>query len=166
MFLPYYNKSQRIFLYSVKLCTTWQKLNFFKCSWSVKLCSTWLYLTIWRTEGLPILPLIVNYVVVQMTKNIKTFWIHFSINTITVGEIIIATTKMREKKLCHPIIHFSKISLAILDFSLLLLVKLSIIILFASFLVLVLCFFFKGFLSKVIALPFIAIAIVVALSRS
>ena len=38
-----------------------------------------------------------------------------------------------------------------------LLVKLSLLILFASFLVSVLCFFFDGFLSKVIALPAIAI---------
>ena len=52
-----------------------------------------------------------------------------------------------------------------LFFSLLLLVKLSLLILFASFLALVICFFFDGFLSKVIALPTIAIARVVALSR-
>ena len=38
--------------------------------------------------------------------------------------------------------------------------KLSLLILFASFLVSVLCFFCDGFLSKVIALPTIAIAIV------
>ena len=63
-------------------------------------------------------------------------------------------------------LHFSNIAIAILDFSLLLLVKLSLLILFASFLVSVLCFFFDGSLSKVIALPTIAIAIVVALSRS
>ena len=53
---------------------------------------------------------------------------------------------------------FSNTGIAILDFSLLLLVKLSLFILFASFLVSV--------LSKVIALPTIAIAIVVALSHS
>ena len=55
-----------------------------------------------------------------------------------------------------------------LDFSFLLLVKLSLLILFASILVLVsvLCFFFECSLSKVIALPTIAIAIVVADSRS
>ena len=57
-------------------------------------------------------------------------------------------------------------AISILDFSLLLLVKLSLLILFASFLVLVLCFFFYGSLSKVIALPTISIAILVALSRS
>ena len=62
---------------------------------------------------------------------------------------------------------FSNIAIAILDFSLLLLVNLSPLILSASFLVSVLCFFFIGFLSKVvIALPTIAIAIVVTLSRS
>ena len=66
---------------------------------------------------------------------------------------------------CHPIIHISNIAIAILDFSLLLLVKLSLLILFGSFLVSVLCFFY-GSLSKVIALPTIAIAIVVALSRN
>ena len=55
---------------------------------------------------------------------------------------------------------------AILDFSLLLLVKLSLLIFFGAFLVLVLCFFFDDSLSKVIALPTIAIAIVVALSCS
>ena len=54
---------------------------------------------------------------------------------------------------------------AILDFPLLLLVKLSLLILFAFFLVSVLCFFFGSFLSKVIALPTIAIAIVIALSK-
>ena len=59
----------------------------------------------------------------------------------------------------------SNIVIAILNFSLLPLVKFSLLILFASFLILVLCFFFDGFLLKVIALPTIAIAIVVALSR-
>ena len=53
--------------------------------------------------------------------------------------------------MCHPIVH-------ILDFSLLLLVKLSLLILFASFFVSVHCFFFDGSLSKVIALPTIAIS--------
>jgi hypothetical protein len=57
---------------------------------------------------------------------------------------------------------FSNIAIAILDCSLLLFVKLSLLILYASFLVSVLCFFFDGSLSKVIALPNIAIA----LSRS
>jgi Kef-type K+ transport system membrane component KefB len=52
------------------------------------------------------------------------------------------------------------------DFSILLLVKLSLSILFASFLVSVFCFLFDdGSLFKVIALATIAIAIVVALSR-
>ena len=45
-----------------------------------------------------------------------------------------------------------------MDFSLLFLVKLSLLILLASFLVSVLCFFFDCSLSKVIALPTIAIA--------
>ena len=76
----------------------------------------------------------------------------------TVGENIIATTKIRNI--------YGAIQSLILNFSLLLLVKLSLLILFAAFLVLVLCFFFDGPLSKVIALPTIAIAIVVALSRS
>jgi len=58
----------------------------------------------------------------------------------------------------------SNMVIAILDFSLLLLVKLSLLILLASFLVSVLCFSFDGSLSKVIALP--TIAIVVALSRT
>ena len=60
-------------------------------------------------------------------------------------------------------IHFSNIAIAILDLSLLLLVNLSLLILFASFFVSVLCFFFDGSLSKVIALPTIEIVIVVAL---
>ena len=42
------------------------------------------------------------------------------------------------------------IAIAILDFSLLLLVRLSFLIIFASFLVSVLCFFFDGFLSKLL----------------
>ena len=71
---------------------------------------------------------------------------------LTVGENIIATTKIRN--------NYAAIQLF--------LVKLSLLILFAlaAFLVSVLCFFFDGSLSKVIALPTIAIAIVVALSRS
>ena len=59
--------------------------------------------------------------------------------------------------------NFSNIAIAILNFSLLLLVKLSLLILFKSFFVSFLCLFFDGFLSKVITLPTIAIAIVVAL---
>ena len=61
--------------------------------------------------------------------------------------------------------NFANIAIAILDFSLLLLVKLTLLIrdsniglfsiapCFASFLVSVLCFFFDGSLSKVIAFP-------------
>ena len=60
---------------------------------------------------------------------------------------------------------FSDFAIAILDFSLLLFVKLSLLILLASFFVSVLCFFFYGSLSKVIALPTLAIAIDVPLSR-
>ena len=44
------------------------------------------------------------------------------------------------------------------------LVKLSLLILFAFFFVSVLCFFSDGFLSKVIALPTIAIAITIAVT--
>ena len=44
------------------------------------------------------------------------------------------------------------------------LVKLSLLILFVPFFISVLCFFFDGSLSNVIALPTIAIAIVVALN--
>ena len=57
----------------------------------------------------------------------------------------------------------SNIVIAILNFSLLPLVKFSLLILFASFLILVHCFFFDGFLLKVIALPTIVIVIVAAL---
>ena len=46
----------------------------------------------------------------------------------------------------------SNIAIAMLDFSLLLRVKLTLLILFASFFVSVLCFFFNGSLSNVIAL--------------
>ena len=68
----------------------------------------------------------------------------------TVGENIIATTKIRNN---YGVIQTFKfpIVIAILDFSLLLLVKSSLLILYTSFLVSVLCFFFDGFLSKVIA---------------
>ena len=73
----------------------------------------------------------------------------------TVGENVIATTKIQNNYV------------AIQSFiSLLPLVKLSLLIIFAYFLVSVLCFFFDGLYSKVIALPTIAIAIVVALSWS
>ena len=75
----------------------------------------------------------------------------------TVGENIIATIKMRNN---YGAIQFSNIAIAILDFSL------SLLILSASFLVSVICFFFDGPLSKVIALPTIATAIVVALLSS
>ena len=61
----------------------------------------------------------------------------------TVGDNIIATTKIRNNY-GALIINFSNIAIAILDFSLLLLVKLSLFILFASFLVQVNCFFFDG----------------------
>ena len=68
----------------------------------------------------------------------------------TVGENIIATTKIRNNYGAIIIIHFYNIVIAILRFSLLLPVKLSLLILFVSFVVL--CFFFDGFLTKVIAL--------------
>ena len=48
--------------------------------------------------------------------------------------------------------NFSNITIEILYFSLLLLVKLSLLILFASLLESVLCFFFEGFLSSDMAL--------------
>ena len=85
------------------------------------------------------------------------------------GENIIGALKIRNTHgaallFCFP-------AIAILDFSLLLLVKLSLLIFFALFLVLFLCFifgiislqFFSIALSKVIALPTIALAIVLAL---
>ena len=56
------------------------------------------------------------------------------------------------EKIMVPSNHFFNIAIAILDFSLLLLVKLSLLIPFAAFLVSVLGFFFDGSLSKVIAL--------------
>ena len=73
----------------------------------------------------------------------------------TVGKNIIATTKIRND--------YGAIKSFI---SLLLLVKLSLLIPFASFLVSDLCFFFDGFLYQVFALSTEAIAIVVALSCS
>jgi hypothetical protein len=76
---------------------------------------------------------------------------------LTVGENIIATTKIRN--------NYG----AIQSFKFLILrnsIYCPLYSLLASFLVLDLCFFFDGFLSKVIALPTIAIAIVVVLSRS
>ena len=81
----------------------------------------------------------------------------------TVGENIIVTTKIIMLPSNHSLFQYCEV---ILDFSLLLLVKLSFLILFASFLLAVLCFFFDDPLSKVIALPTIAKAIVIALSRS
>ena len=72
----------------------------------------------------------------------------------TVSENIIATSKIRNNYGAIQSLIFPPI----LDFSLLLLVKLSLLIPFASFLVSFLCFFFDGFLSKIIAM-----AIVVAL---
>ena len=59
---------------------------------------------------------------------------------------------------------FSNSAIEIVDFSQLPLV--SLLILFSFFFVSVHCFVFEGSLSKVIAVPTIAIAIVVALSRS
>ena len=78
----------------------------------------------------------------------------------TVGENIIATTKIRNN---YGAIQSFIFAIAILVFSLLLLVKLSLLILFASILVSVSYLFSYVFLSKVIALPTIAIAKVVAL---
>jgi hypothetical protein len=66
----------------------------------------------------------------------------------TVGENIIATTKIRN--------NYGAIQS--FNFSLLPLVQLSLLILFASFLVSVLFFFFDDSLSKVIALPTIALS--------
>ena len=71
---------------------------------------------------------------------------------LTVSENIIATTKIRNNYDDIQSFIFPNIAIVILDFSLLLLVKLSLLILFAFFLVSVLCFFFDGSLSKVIAL--------------
>ena len=56
----------------------------------------------------------------------------------TPGENINATTKIRNN---YGAIQSFKFTIAILDFSLLLLVKLSLLIIFTSFLVSVLCFF-------------------------
>ena len=63
-------------------------------------------------------------------------------------------------------IHFSNIAIAMLDFPLLLLVKLSLLILLLSFFGISPLLLFNGSLFKFIALPTIALAIVVALSRS
>ena len=79
---------------------------------------------------------------------------------LTVGENIIATTKIGNNYGAIQSFIFPNIAIEILDFSLLLLVKLSLLILFAPFLVSVLCFFFDGSLSKVIVFP------TVPLSRS
>ena len=60
-------------------------------------------------------------------------------NYYTVGENMISDAKMRNY---HGANHtFSNISIAILDFSLMRSMKLSLLILFATFKVLVLCFF-------------------------
>ena len=80
----------------------------------------------------------------------KCLWLNLQV---TVSKNIIATTKIQNnygaiQSLIFPI------------FSLLLLVKLSLLILFASFLVSVFCFFFDSFLSKIISLPTIAVAII------
>ena len=74
----------------------------------------------------------------------------------TVGENVIAITKIRNNYCAIQSFKFP-----ILDFSLLLLVKLSLLILFASFLVYI---FFYGSLSKVIALQTIMILKVVAIN--
>ena len=69
----------------------------------------------------------------------------------TIDKNIITTTKIR---IYYGVIQsfISHIAIAILDFSLLLLVKLSLLIPFASFLVSVLCFFFDGSLSLQLSL--------------
>ena len=83
-------------------------------------------------------------------KTVLWFWSNRLIST--VGENIIATTKIRNNYGAIKSLIFFKFAIAILDFSLLLLVKLSLLILFVSFLVSVNWFFFDGSLSKVIAL--------------
>ena len=82
--------------------------------------------------------------------HLEPFWWIIIIYVFTVAENIIATTKIRNNY--HSIIHFYNIGIAILDFSLLLLVKLSILIPFASFLVSVFFFFFFGSLSLKLSL--------------
>ena len=81
---------------------------------------------------------------------------YFTIHS-TAGENINATTKKRNNYVAIQSLIFP------LDSSLMLLKKLSLLILFASVFVSVLSFFFYGSLSKVIALPTIAIEVVVAL---
>ena len=69
--------------------------------------------------------------------------------------LLIDAIKLKVEKILKLVSFFC----AILDFSLLLLVKLTLLILFVSFLVSVLCFFIDSSLSRVIALPTIAIAL-------
>ena len=82
----------------------------------------------------------------------------------TVGENIIATTKIQNNYGAIQSLIFSNIAIAMLDFidpcKVITLNPLCIIFSISTLLI------FFGFLSKVIAFPTIAIAIVVALSRS
>ena len=121
--------------------------------------------------GLNILPLFLSSKI-SLINSLSFFLIYFGYkssealeNGHRVGENIIATTKYEIIMVPSNHSNFqycdSNIGLFLLP-----LVKLSLFILFASFFLSVLCFFFDGSLSKVIALPTIAIAIVVALSRS
>ena len=90
--------------------------------------------------------------IITKENNVLLSKVHTYHKTDTVGENIIATTKIRNNYGdMHRIINFSNIAIAILDFSLLLLVKLSLLILFASFWYQFFAFL-KLFLSKVIAL--------------
>ena len=80
------------------------------------------------------------------------------------GENTIATTKIRNNYAPskHSFFQYCDSNIGLFSIAPCI-VKLSLLSLFAPFLVSVLCFFFDGFLSKAIALPTIAISIVVAL---
>ena len=90
---------------------------------------------------------LLNYSLVNVTTILEKYQLSGKLINIrvlfTVDENIIATTKIRNNY-CHLIIHFSNIAIVLLDFSLLLPIKLSLLILFATFLFSVLCLFFMA----------------------
>ena len=81
----------------------------------------------------------------------------------TAGENIIATTKKNMLPSNHSFYQYCDSNIGLFSIAPCKVINFNP---FASFMVSVLCFFFDGSFSKVIALPTIAKAIVVALSRS
>ena len=110
-----------------------------------------IYLSIYLYSFLRQRPKALNMTMTWLNMRVNYFYYFYCAGVVQSANILLLPPKY--EIIMVPFNHsFSNIAIAILDFSLLPLVKLSLLILFAYFLVSVLCFFFDGSLSKVIAL--------------